>query len=106
MGSTPEGAVKTMVSKCLKGLGDDCYYEMPVPGGFGKSGLDYSGTYLGRSFYIETKAPGKVATDRQEGTIKRMKKAWAFVVVVDSRECVGWQEFLEWVRISKLKGPV
>lgn len=100
MGITLEGSVKLMVSKYLKSLGEDCYYEMPVPGGFGKSGLDYSGTYRGRSFYIETKAPGKKPTDRQNVTILHMHNAGAFVAVVDSRECTGWQSFQHWITLN------
>ena len=70
---TPEGRVKKQVSAMLKKYG--AYYEMPVPGGFGKSGLDYLGCFMGKFFSIETKAPGKHPTPRQLLTIKAIEAA-------------------------------
>lgn len=82
MATTPEGKVKSLVSAFLKSLGPDCYYEMPVPSGFGKSGLDYSGTYFGRSFFIETKKPGGKPTPRQKQTIAKQERSGAAVFVI------------------------
>jgi hypothetical protein len=95
---TPEGKVKAAVSKFLKSLGEDCYYEMPVPSGFGKSGLDYTGTYFGRSFYIETKKPGGKPTPRQLGTIAKQRRAGAAVFVIDSPTCDEFVSLSEWCR--------
>jgi hypothetical protein len=94
MADTPEGRVKKKVSSYLKSLGPDCYYEMPVPGGFGKSGLDYSGTYQGRSFYIETKAPGHKPTPRQMQTAAQQRAAGAAVFIIDGdlSELMNWIE--------------
>lgn len=96
MADTPEGRVKKKVSAYLKRLEPDCYYEMPVPGGFGKSGLDYSGCYKGRAFYIETKAPNKQPTQRQKQTIAKQSLAGAKVFVIDGdlSELMAWIENL------------
>jgi hypothetical protein len=79
---TPEGKVKRAVSALLKKY-PDLYYEMPVPGGYGKSGLDYFGCYRGKFFSIETKAPGNKPTARQDQTIKLIEAANGVVFVID-----------------------
>lgn len=56
---------------------------MPVPSGFGESTLDYIGCYRGKYFAIETKAPGKKPTDRQNMVIDKMRKAGGKVFVID-----------------------
>ena len=85
MADTPEGKVKRKVSALLKAQ-NRMYYEMPVPGGFGKTTLDYIGCHYGRFFAIETKAPGKKTTVRQNATIAMMQHAGAKVFVVDGPE--------------------
>ncbi len=89
--STPEGKVKAKISKVLRDT-PDLYYEMVVPGGYGKSGLDYSGCYYGRAFYIEAKRPGEKPTPRQETTIAEQRRARAKVFVIDGDvgELVMW----------------
>lgn len=89
---TPEGKVKEKISALLKKHG--CYYEMPVPTGFGKSGLDYTGCSKGRFFAVEAKAPGKKPTPRQELTIQSILKAGGAVFVVDG----GLSELEEWLK--------
>jgi hypothetical protein len=68
---------------------------MPVPSGFGKSGLDYTGCHYGRFFAIETKAPGKRPTARQLTTIEQMRRAGAKVFVIDADE--GLAELNDWI---------
>lgn len=80
--STPEGKVKRKVTELLKKY-SGLYYEMPVPGGYGKSGLDYMGCYKGKFFSVETKAPGKKPTDRQQQTISAITHAGGAVFVID-----------------------
>ena len=80
--STPEGKVKGKVTELLKKY-PGLYYEMPVPGGYGKSGLDYFGCYKGKFFSVETKAPGKKPTDRQQLTIAAITRAGGAVFVID-----------------------
>lgn len=88
---TPEGKVKAKVSAVLKAA-DRMYYNMPVPGGYGESTLDYVGCYCGRFFAIETKAPGQKPTDRQRMIIAMMERAGAKVFVIDgdTQELEGW----------------
>jgi len=83
MALTPEGRVKRRVSAFL-GTMPGLYYYMPVQAGYGRATLDYVGCYLGRFFAIETKAPGKHATDRQRAVMKAMTEAGAAVFVIDS----------------------
>jgi hypothetical protein len=82
MATTPEGRVKRKVSELLKET-EELWYDMPVPGGFGKSTLDYIGCHRGRFFSIETKAPGKKPTPRQKQIISIMERAGAKVFVID-----------------------
>ena len=82
MASTPEGKVKRTVSTLLKSV-PGLFYTMPVPSGFGESTLDYIGCYRGKYFAIETKAPGKKPTDRQNMVIDKMRKAGGKVFVID-----------------------
>lgn len=89
---TEESKVKKKVSTLLKKYA--AYYEMPVPSGFGKSGLDYQGCFHGRYFAIETKAPGKKPTPRQELTIKAIEAASGKVFVIDG-DCSELQRWLE-----------
>lgn len=84
---TPEGKVKAWVSSVLKAHRPDVYYEMPVPGGFGKSGLDYIGWCRGKPFAIETKRPGGKPTSRQLMTMNDMRFAGGTVFLIDSRTC-------------------
>lgn len=82
---TPEGRVKAAVKKELD-VYPDHYREMPVPSGFGKSGLDFTICFFGRFIAIETKAAGKKPTPRQEATIRKMQNAGALVFVIDTIE--------------------
>lgn len=68
MAATPEGKVKAMVKVLLDGYRDrdKLHYFMPVQGGYGPALLDFYGSHLGRFFAVETKAPGKHLTDRQQ----------------------------------------
>lgn len=83
MATTPEGRIKKKVSALLDEYGPIMYYYMPVPGGYGKTTLDYIGAFLGRSFAIETKRPGKKPTARQEGVIQDMERAGIVVFQID-----------------------
>lgn len=60
-----ERDIKLAVGKVLRGYAPEVIYEMHVPGGFGKSGLDFNVCAWGEAIYIETKAPGKWLTARQ-----------------------------------------
>lgn len=101
MAKTPEGKVKAAVSAILKDT-PNLYYNMPVPGGFGESTLDYVGCYGGKFFAIETKAPGQKPTDRQNVIISIMKRAGATVFVIDG----DTTELRNWLIIVKAAQPV
>jgi hypothetical protein len=81
MASTPEGNVKKKIKKLLDSY-KELYYEMPVPSGYGKSGLDYQGCFHGKYFAIEAKAPGKKPTPLQEETIRRIEEAGGVAFVI------------------------
>lgn len=96
MAKTPEGKVKAAVSEILKNT-PGLYYNMPVPGGFGESTLDYIGCYFGRFFAIETKRPGLKPTDRQKVIIAIMERAGAKVFVIDgdTKELEAWIAYVK-----------
>lgn len=93
--STPEGKIKALVTKLLKAQAN-IYWFMPVQNGMGRATLDYVGWHHGLPFAVETKAPGKKPTARQELTIREMVAAGARVFVIDGDE--GLRELEEWLK--------
>jgi len=82
---TPEGKLKDKVKAYLKEKG--AYYTMPVPSGYGMPMLDFVGCYKGKFFSIETKAPGKRPTPRQQQTLSDIQfKGGGFATWADSWE--------------------
>jgi hypothetical protein len=75
--------------------GVQCYFRMPVPVGYGKSGLDYEGCINGWFFAIETKAPRQWLTPRQRDVALEMLAAGGKVFVISSTE--GLDAFKMWV---------
>lgn len=82
---TPEGKVKARVKRVLNSFGAT-YFEMPVPTGYGKSGLDFSCCVNGRALFIETKAPGENPTPRQRETMTKQLSAGASVFIISGEE--------------------
>lgn len=82
---TPEGYVKKAVKKELDAYPDH-YREMPVPGGFGKSGLDFTVCFFGKFVAIETKKPKGEPTPRQEQRIREITAAGGIAIVISSVE--------------------
>jgi hypothetical protein len=79
---TPEGRVKARLKKRLDQL--PCLYQFrPVQNGMGASSLDVLICAGGWFIAIETKAPGKKPTPRQEDTIAKINAAHGLVYVVD-----------------------
>ena len=78
--SAPEGKVKAKVKALLKRFG--IYSHWPVLNGMGEPTLDCIVCAWGRFVAIETKAPGKQPTPRQQVTMAAMRAAGAFVFVV------------------------
>lgn len=97
---TPEGRVKNMIGKYLSTLRNPLnsvgvYIEMPVPTGFGKSGLDYTICFYGHFVCIEAKAPGEWLTPRQRQRALDILAAGGTVFVISGPE--GLQAFSDWV---------
>ena len=80
---TPEGKIKAKVKKMLADY--PVWTHWPVQMGYGAPTLDCVGTFNGKFFAIETKAPGEKPTPRQEITIKEMLTAGGAVFVIDGR---------------------
>lgn len=78
---TPEGKIKAKVKRLLNAY-RWVYYEMPVPTGYGKSGLDFSCSVAGLALYIETKAPGEWLTSRQCETAMKQYLSGATVLII------------------------
>lgn len=91
--STPEGHVKDMVKKLLKKHIDSgqVYVHWPVQTGYGAPTLDCVGTCRGKSFAIETKAPGKSLTPRQELTRSQMEAAGVAVFIVGEEKYTPYE---------------
>lgn len=93
---TPEGKIKAKVKKLLDPRKPKLYYDMPVPGGYGRSSLDFVGCYYGRYFAVETKKPKGRLTERQEGTRDDMRAAGGMVFEVIGDE--GLDALDAWLR--------
>jgi hypothetical protein len=78
---TPEGRVKQRVNKLLEKY-SGIYRFMPVQLGYGEMTVDYLLCVRGAFAAIETKAPGKKPTARQEATMARIRAAGGRVFVV------------------------
>lgn len=82
--ATPEGRVKARLKKRLKeAFGDALYQFWPVQTGMGAATLDCLLAYNGKFYAIETKAPGKKMTPRQEQCRDEMTRAGITVFCVD-----------------------
>lgn len=97
---TPEGRIKSLIKKYLFTLHSlhspvDLYYEMPVPTGFGKSGLDFTCCINGRFVAIEAKAPHEWLTPRQRKTSLNILRAGGKVFVISGPE--GLDALKRWV---------
>ena len=93
---TEESKVKSVVNKILH-QAKNVWWFMPVQNGMGKATLDYIGAQHGRAFAIETKAPGKAPTPRQENTIREMRAAGMVVFIVDGTERYPIDPLLRWL---------
>lgn len=88
---TPEGrvkdAVKKLIAKHNASRASQIYSHWPVQAGYGEPTLDCVGsikdqTDKGRSFAIETKAPGEKPTPRQMLTIEKMLRGGVTVFII------------------------
>ena len=76
--------------------GIPCYYRMPVPVGYGKSGIDYEGCVCGFYFGIEAKSPDEDAdlTPRQRETLLDILAGGGAAFVISSD--AGLHAFMRW----------
>lgn len=94
MAGTPESKIKNMVKAVLAEFNhltmcNDFAVPIlkqywPVPSGFGSSDLDCLVCYYGQYIAIETKAPGKKPTPRQQFCIAETIGAGGKVFVIDN----------------------
>lgn len=80
---TPESRVKAKVKKLLASYAD-LYSFMPVPTAYQAASLDWFVCYCRRFIAIETKAPGKKPTPRQQAVIRKIIAAGGEVFVVSN----------------------
>ena len=81
---TPEARLKDEIKTLLKRMG--AHYYMPVPSGYGKQTLDFLCCVKGRFVGIETKAPGKKPTPRQQQCIDEINAAGGLAFWCDHYE--------------------
>lgn len=86
---TPEGKTKALVKRKLDEL-PKMYRFMAVQNGMGAPGLDFFLCAGGWFIAIETKAPGKKLTPRQETTKAEIEAADGIVFVVDGPESLEY----------------
>lgn len=90
---TPEAKVKAQVKTILKEL--QCYYTMPVTGGYGRSGVpDFIGCLNGAFFAIETKAGTGTTTALQDREIQRIKDAGGIALVINEENVATLKQTL------------
>lgn len=89
---TNERGVKAAVRTILATGGDNVWYFMPVPGGFGKAGIpDFVGIAWGHPFVIETKFGGNKPTAQQQREMDAFRAAGGeavFVINEDNTELI------------------
>ncbi len=100
-----EAKVKDRVKKLLKEY--RCYWFMPVQSGYGSASLDFLGTHRGRFFAVETKAPGKRLSPRQELIADEIRAAGGAVFIIgeayyDETNTFSGMELLEaWLLLER-----
>jgi len=104
MASTPEGAVKAKVKKLLDQYPH--YRHMPVPVGYGAQTLDFLICSLGLFIAVETKAPGKKPTPRQEQCIREITAAGGAVFIVSNDvELEHLKQFMDVLHAANNRQP-
>lgn len=98
---TPEGRIKARVKRALATLNKHCYRFMPVQNGMGAPSLDFLNCIYGKFVGIETKAPGKRLTPRQEITAGAIRDAGGLVFVIDSDSSIDHMMAV----LENLRGP-
>ena len=99
--SVLERSVKRRVTSHLlelQRIGAPLYFTMPVPSGYGRSGLDYEGCLCGLYFAVEAKSPDEDAdlTPRQRNIAKSIVEAGGKVFIISDSD--GMVAFRLWIR--------
>jgi hypothetical protein len=85
-----ERGVKARVKTILNSYGPRVWYYMPVPGGYGRSGVpDFVGCANKRFFSIETKFGGNQPTLHQSQELAAIKVAGGLAFVIDETNVEG-----------------
>lgn len=98
---TPEGKTKDLV-KSIFAKYENLHFDMFVPGGYGRSGLDFTCCYHGRYFVVETKAPGQVPTERQNHDMRKVVAAGGRAFVVTGGDPHSQRVLVEWLNNIKV----
>lgn len=99
-----EERVKKRVKKLF--VTYDVSYFMPVQSGYGSTSLDFLCCHKGRFLAVETKAPGKFLTTRQELIRDEIQAAGGVVFVVgeeydpDYKKFSGEEELEGWLLLG------
>jgi hypothetical protein len=93
---TPEGATKRKLRKILQGY-VGIYTYWPVPSGYGRTTLDVLGCYRGRFFTVETKAPGKKPTLRQQIELESIARAMGETFVIAGEDSPEFGRLRTWL---------
>ena len=100
-----EKTVKDRVKKVLKR--HNCYFFMPVQTGYGAPTLDFLGCHRSRFFSVETKAPGKKPTPRQELIMALINASGGAVFVIGesynqtAKTFSGMEELEAWLLLGR-----
>lgn len=97
---TPEGRVKKQVRKILDNFWG-VHVWMPVPHGYGASGLDFHCIVNGYALVIETKAPGKWLTGPQRETARQIYVAGGAMFFISNND--GLRALLKWMLAHAVK---
>ena len=88
MSRTPEGIEKDKLKNFLKQIG--AYQFWPVPGGYGRQGIDCYACIRGQFWALEVKAPKEQPTARQQATLQEVRTAKGGIACGTAEEIIGY----------------
>jgi hypothetical protein len=94
--TTPEAAVKNKLRKLFREY-PGLFSYWPVPSGYGSTTLDVLGCYRGRFFIVETKAPKKKPTLRQQNLLNEAERAMARTFVIAGEDSLEFMNLEIWL---------
>jgi hypothetical protein len=96
-----EARVKVKIKKVLDNYRSYIYYYMPVPGGYGRSTLDYLGFCCGLGFAIEAKSSVGNPTERQLAIMQQITAVHVPVFIV--RDDASLAQLDQWLNTVTTK---